>query len=135
MPWPARGCAYDLSAAFAKAVREKRTVTRAGVKVETGGGAQVCGRRDRANPGAGGAAGHGHGGVHGRRGPEAKPPGKRLQTGTSPAALARMEQELRQARDELQTTREQMQTSQEELRSANEEMQSANEELQSTTRS
>jgi two-component system, chemotaxis family, CheB/CheR fusion protein len=46
--------------------------------------------------------------------------------------LARLEQEVRDAREELHTTREEMQTSQEELKSTNEELQSTNEELQST---
>ena len=126
------GLRYDLSAAFAKAVREKRTVTRAGVKVETGGGAQVVDVVIEPIQEPEGLRGTVMVVFTDVAAPEAKPPGKLRQTGTSPAALARMEQELRQARDELQTTREQMQTSQEELRSANEEMQSANEELQST---
>jgi two-component system, chemotaxis family, CheB/CheR fusion protein len=43
-----------------------------------------------------------------------------------------MEEELNRMRERLQTTIEEMQTAQEELRSANEELQSNNEELQST---
>ncbi len=43
-----------------------------------------------------------------------------------------LEVELEHAREQIQTTREEMQTSQEELKSTNEELQSTNEELQST---
>ena len=50
------------------------------------------------------------------------PPGRRVRE---------LEQELQQTREEVQNTREEMQTSQEELKSINEEMQSTNEELQS----
>ena len=49
------------------------------------------------------------------------------------AAVARLEQELREARQRLQLTVEEAETSNEELRAANEELQSINEELQSTT--
>jgi two-component system CheB/CheR fusion protein len=126
------GLRHELGAAFQKALREKRTVTQAGVKVRTDDGVQVV---DVAiepiqEP-------------EGLRGtvmivftegppPDAKLPGKARRTAANPAALARREQELRHARDELHTTREQMQTSQEELKSVNEELQSTNEELQST---
>ena len=48
------------------------------------------------------------------------PPGRRVRE---------LEQELQQTREEVQNTREEMQTSQEELKSINEEMQSTNEEL------
>ena len=48
------------------------------------------------------------------------------------AQLDMLTQELQQSHEELQSTREEMQSSQEELKSANEELQSANEELQST---
>jgi two-component system CheB/CheR fusion protein len=61
--------------------------------------------------------------------PVDKPPGKRTRIS---AAEAKLEQELRHAREEIRSTREEMQTSQEELKSSNEELQSTNEELQST---
>jgi two-component system CheB/CheR fusion protein len=126
------GMRHELSTAFSKALREKRTVTQTNVKVETNRGMQTV---DIA--------------IEPIQEPEslrgtvmvvfteatsidAKSPGKATRTATSPAALARREQELRQARDELLTAREQMQTSQEELKSVNEELQSTNEELQST---
>jgi two-component system CheB/CheR fusion protein len=57
------------------------------------------------------------------------PPGRAK---LAPAAMVKLDQELRQAREEMQSTQEEMQTSQEELKSANEELQSTNEELQST---
>jgi two-component system CheB/CheR fusion protein len=126
------GLRYELGAAFQKALREKRSVTRSRVRLATDGGAQTVDIT-----------------VEPVLEPEAlqgtvmvvftdvatlasEPLGKAKRTTTKPAALDQREQELRRARDELQTAREQMQTSQEELRSANEEMQSTNEELQST---
>ena len=123
---------YDLGAAFAKALRERRTVALAGVKLRGNAGVQAVDVviEPVQQP-------------EGLRGmvivvftdvalSERKPAGKDRRTAIQPAALARKEQELRQVRDELQTAREQMQTSQEELKSANEELQSTNEELQST---
>ena len=126
------GLRYELGTAFQKALREKRTITQTGASVRTDGGVQAVDVliepiqepetlrgtvmvvfRDVALPAA-------------------KMPGKAKPGAPVPAALARREQELRQARDELQMTREQMQTSQEEITSANEELQSTNEELQST---
>ena len=126
------GLRYELSAAFQRALREKRTVNLSGAKLEDKGGAQAV---DVV--------------IEPIRGPEtlrgtvmvvftdvalpaAKSPGKGRRGAPAPAALARSEQELSHVRDELQVTREQMQTSQEEIKSANEELQSTNEELQST---
>jgi len=126
------GLRYELGTAFQKALRDKRAVTHAGVKVNGDGGAQTV---DIAiepiqEPAA----------LRGTvivvftdvASPAIKPPGKAKQGTTNPTTLARRELELRQARTELETTREQMQTSQEEITSANEELQSTNEELQST---
>jgi two-component system CheB/CheR fusion protein len=127
------GLRYELTGVFHKALRQKGTVTLRNVKVGTNGGAQVVDLTVQAigEPGA-------------LRGlvmivftdvetpPETKVSGKAKRTPASSAMLARMEQELEQARQDLQTTREEMQTSQEELKSANEELQSANEELQSS---
>jgi PAS domain S-box-containing protein len=125
------GLRHELSLAFGKALRQKRTV-QAGVQMGTEGDARTVDIviEPVQNP-------------EGLRGmvmvvfkegtrPEANPTGKPGRNEASPAALARKEQELRQVRDELQTTREQIQSSQEELRSVNEELQSTNEELQST---
>jgi len=127
------GLRYELTGVFHKALRQKGTVTLRNVKVGTNGGAQAVDLTVQAigEPGA-------------LRGlvmivftdvetpPETKVSGKAKRTPASSAMLARVEQELEQARQDLQTTREEMQTSQEELKSANEELQSANEELQSS---
>ena len=127
------GLRYELTGVFHKALRQKGTVTLRNVKVGTNGGAQAVDLTVQAigEPGA-------------LRGlvmivftdvetpPETKLSGKAKRTPASSAMLARVEQELEQARQDLQTTREEMQTSQEELKSANEELQSANEELQSS---
>jgi two-component system CheB/CheR fusion protein len=126
------GLRYELGVAFRKALREKRTITQTGARVKTDGGVQAVDVliEPIQEPET-------------LRGtvmvvftdvalPAAKTPGKAKPGAPVPAALARREQELRQARDELQMTREQMQTSQEEITSANEELQSTNEELQST---
>ena len=126
------GLRYELGAAFQKALREKRTVTRSRVSLASDRGVQAVDIT-----------------IEPVQEPEAlqgtvmvvftdvatlasEPLGKAKRTTAKPVVLAQCEQDLRRARDELQTTREQMQTSQEELRSANEEMQSTNEELQST---
>jgi two-component system CheB/CheR fusion protein len=126
------GLRYELGSAFQKALREKRTITQAGAKVGSNGGVQAVDIviEPIQEPEA-------------LRGtvmvmftdvalPAAKAQGKGKPGAPAPAALARRELELRQARDELQATRQQMQTSQEEIKSANEELQSTNEELQST---
>jgi two-component system CheB/CheR fusion protein len=126
------GLRYELGAAFQKALREKRTVTRSRVRLASDRGVQDVDIT-----------------IEPVLEPEAlqgtvmvvftdvapidtEPSGKAKRKTTKPVVLAQREQELRRARDELETTREQMQTSQEELRSANEELQSTNEELQST---
>jgi two-component system CheB/CheR fusion protein len=126
------GLRYELGAAFQKALRKKCIVTQTGMKVGTNGGVQAVDIliEPIQEP-------------ESLRGtvmvvftdvalPAAKAPGKGKPGAPAPTAIARREQELRQARDELQATRQQMQTSQEEIKSANEELQSTNEELQST---
>jgi len=126
----AEGLRQELGSLFQKALREGRSVVRAGVKLEGSAAGQTVdvtieplvepeGLRgivmiaftDVAVPPAVGRPGKGR---------------------PAPAAQASLELERRHAREELQTTREQMQTSKEELKSANEELQSTNEELQST---
>ena len=126
------GLRYNLSSAFAAAVREDRTVVVNGIKVGTNGGTQLIDLtiekltepkglrgtvlvliRDTTEAAAGKA-------------PKGRPAAAR-----SPR-VADLEQDLQHSRDEVQTTREEMQTSQEELKSTNEELQSTNEELQST---
>jgi two-component system CheB/CheR fusion protein len=123
------GLQYELGSVFQKAVREKRTVAK--TRLRLGGAAEQAVDvtvEPLQEPEA-------------LRGmvmvvfadvavlPAVKSPGKGKHP---PAVVAKMEQDLREARDDLRTSREQMQTSQEELKSANEELQSTNEELQST---
>ena len=124
------GLRHELGSAFQKVLRERRPVVRAGLKMGSNGAVQSVditvepllepeGLRGMVLIAFADAA--------------APPAVERVgKSRPAPAALARTERELRQAREELQTTREQMQTSQEELKSANEELQSTNEELQST---
>jgi two-component system CheB/CheR fusion protein len=127
------GLRYELSGAFATALREEGPVTTRAAKVMTNGSTQAVD-------------------VTVQRLPEPRelrgtvlialveapaavePPqteGLALPKGTTPR-IADLQRELQHARDEVQTTREEMQTSQEELKSTNEELQSTNEELQST---
>jgi two-component system CheB/CheR fusion protein len=127
------GLRYELTRAFAEALRQKTSVALHGLKVGTNGGAQYVDVTiqqltepeslrglvmivftDTAAPTTATASGR-----------SAKLPAR------SPR-LAELEQELLQVRAEARATHEEMQTSQEELRSANEELQSTNEELQST---
>ena len=127
------GLRYELTRAFAEALRQKTSVALHGLKVGTNGGAQYVDVTiqqltepeslrglvmivftDTAAPTTATASGR-----------SAKLPA------LSPR-LAELEQELLQVRAEARATHEEMQTSQEELRSANEELQSTNEELQST---
>jgi two-component system CheB/CheR fusion protein len=125
------GLRYELSAAFATALKEDRAVIVRGLRIGTNGGSQ-------------------HVDVTVQRMSEPKelrntvmiviadvvapPPGREAPAPRKAATtrLAHLERELQQAREEVQTTREEMQTSQEELKSMNEELQSTNEELQST---
>ena len=127
------GLRYELTRAFAEALRKKESVALHGLKVGTNGGAQYVDVtiQQLTEPGSlrglvmivftdtvAPAVAHASG-----------------RSAKSPALSARLdelEQELLQVRGEARATHEEMQTSQEELRSANEELQSTNEELQST---
>ena len=127
------GLRYELTRAFAEALRQKESVVLPGLKVGTNGGTQYVDvtlqRLDEPES---------------LRGlvmivfTDIAPPAPATISGRSaksPARsprLAELEQELLQVRGEARATHEEMQTSQEELRSANEELQSTNEELQST---
>jgi two-component system CheB/CheR fusion protein len=125
------GLRYELSSAFATALRQEGPVTVRAVKVGSNGGVQTVDltvqkllepKELRGTmiiaitdlPSA-------------PRGARGKP--KRAPTSSR---LVELEREVQHAREELQSAREQMQTSQEELKSINEELQSTNEELQST---
>jgi two-component system CheB/CheR fusion protein len=128
------GLRFELAGAFQKALRQKDSVTLAGLKVGINGGRQCV---DLA--------------VRKLNEPEAlrglvmivftdvatpvtseEPHVVRKKTpARSAPRVAELERELERAHAELQSTREEMQTSQEELKSSNEELQSTNEELQS----
>jgi two-component system CheB/CheR fusion protein len=127
------GLRYELTRAFAEALRQKESVALPGLKVGTNGGTQYVDVTiqqltepeslqgfvmivftETVAPMAANASGR-----------SAKPQARN-------SRLAELEQELLQVRGEARATHEEMQTSQEELRSANEELQSTNEELQST---
>ena len=129
-PMARKGLRYELSTAFAKALRQAGPVNLRGMKVGDGRrsvdiaiqrldepeplrGLVMIAFTDVAAPPA----------VKGTARSRGAPAGARR--------LAELEAELQQARTDVMTTREAMQTSQEELKSTNEEMQSTNEELQS----
>jgi two-component system CheB/CheR fusion protein len=126
------GLRYEMSSAFARALREQRPVTVRGVKVGTNGGTQDADLsvQKLAEPRE----------LRGtmmivitdvaRVPATAQAPRPRGMSGGP--RIGELEQELQRVREEVQTTREEMQTSQEELKSTNEELQSTNEELQST---
>ena len=141
------GLAGPLSIAFAKAMRQKITVTLKTVQVEGNGGdyAVSVTLQPLFEPAA----------LNGMllivfadvemppvkkvlgKAARATIQGSQLATLTqewqeSQNELQATRQEMQQSHEELQTTREEMQTSQEELKSTNEELQSTNEELQST---
>ena len=125
------GLRYELSRAFASALRQEAAVALRGLVVGTNGGTQTIDVvvQKLSDPKE-------------LRGTVivvlSEAPRPALHTGSpakprrAPAKLAEMEEELQRAREEVRTTREEMQTSQEELKSTNEELQSTNEELQST---
>jgi PAS domain S-box-containing protein len=125
------GLRYELSAAFATALREDHAVTAHGLRVGHNGGTQLVDLTVEKL----GEPKEFRGTVMivlaDVQGPPARPGGRaRRQPGS--ARLSDLDHELQHAREEVQTTREEMQTSQEELKSTNEELQSTNEELQST---
>ena len=127
------GLRYELSGAFAKALRQKGTVALNGLKVGSNGGEQCVNvtvqQLEEIGPLQGlvmivfTAVAASEAAKAAVRPPQAHPHNARL---------AELEQELLQVRAEARATHEEMQTSQEEFRSASEELQSTNEELQST---
>jgi len=124
------GLRYELTHAFAEALRQKESVALHGLKVGTNGGTQYVDVT-----------------IQQLTEPEllrglvmivftdivapttATPSGRSAKSPARTPRLAELEQELLQVRGEARATHEEMQTSQEELRSANEELQSTNEEL------
>ncbi len=126
------GLRYELSSAFARAMREDGPVTsRALDRTPTNGsasGIDLTVLRLVEPQGLRGTVL-----ISFADAPVVAPPeGKAPPPGVVTARIADMRREVQHARDDLQATREEMQTSQEELKSTNEELQSTNEELQST---
>ena len=126
------GLCGALSEAFAKAVREKTTITLSNLRVGSAKGESTTDVS-----------------VHFLCAPEGlrgtvlivfaaaaltlpTPKGKKEGMEYADAQVAALTDALKQSREEIQNAREEMQSSQEELKSANEELQSTNEELQST---
>ncbi|MBN2193203.1 MAG: PAS domain-containing protein [Polyangiaceae bacterium] len=122
------GLRYELIRGFQKAVRERRPISHRQVQLDGASRVVEVTIEPLQEPeGLRGMVAVLFAEVPVPRVPE--PAGKNRKT---PTSVAKLDQELRRARDEVQTTREEMQTSREELTSANEELQSTNEELQST---
>ena len=124
------GLRYELSSAFAKALRQDRAVNLRGIKVGTNGGTQHVNLTIQRLAEPKDLAGTMF--VVVADAPPASPPAKRARGRHRTPPRSAIEEELQRSREETQTVREEMQTSQEELRSTNEELQSTNEELQST---
>ena len=127
------GLRFDLSSAFADALRDERPATVRRVRIGTNGGTQTVDltvQRLLEPKDLRGAMMIVMADVPSV--PEPPHPGKGRAARGSDARLLELKRDLQQAREEIQTTREEMQTSQEELKSTNEELQSTNEELQSS---
>jgi len=118
------GLRYELSGAFATALRSKEPVTLKAVKVGSNGISQTINLTVQpvAEPKS----------LRGTMmvvfsevavAPEGPPSTRAVKTRVN-ARVAELEPEWQHAREEVQTTREEMQTSQEELKSTNEELQS-----------
>ncbi len=126
------GLRYELSSAFAKALRDDAPVTMGGLRVGNNGGSQTIDLTVQKLADPKELKGHVIVVIKDvAAAPAERAPTKALRRNEI-ARLAALEDEARRAREEVQTTREEMQTSQEELKSTNEELQSTNEELQST---
>lgn len=125
------GLAGPLNEAFARAVREKATVTLNDLKIQNNGNAlrvEVV-----VQPLSTPAAMQGMMLIVFREiGEVRKARTPRNNNATYDAQLAELTRELQQYREDVQITHEENQASQEELKAANEELQSTNEELQST---
>jgi len=129
------GLAGPLHEAFARAVREKVTVTLKDLRIQTNGSALSV--DVVVQPLSTPAAMQGMMLIVFREigeasAKKAKAPSKTKRNAMDEARLAELTRELQQSREQVQITYEEMQTSQEELKAAYEELQSTNEELQST---
>jgi two-component system CheB/CheR fusion protein len=125
------GLRYELSGAFATAVRDTGPVMVPAVKVVTDSGTQAVDLTVQKLVEPKELRGHVLISIEDIATTPEPPQGKAKRTAIN-VRLGDLERELQHAREEVQTTREEMQTSQEELKSTNEELQSTNEELQST---
>jgi two-component system CheB/CheR fusion protein len=126
------GLRYELSAAFAAALREDRQVVVRAVKVATNGSSHSVDVSVQKLQEPKDLRGTMMIGIADASTPPADPKGKGRSGMVVSGRQIELERELQHAREEVQTTREEMQTSQEELKSTNEELQSTNEELQSS---
>lgn len=125
------GLRYELSTAFASAIREGGPIVVRGIKVVTNGSSQIVDLNVQRLSEPKELRGSVMIAITDVSAPPQELPGKARRS-VAATRLADLERELQHAREEIQTTREEMQTSQEELKSTNEELQSTNEELQST---
>jgi two-component system CheB/CheR fusion protein len=126
------GLRYDLSAAFAAALKDDRALTVRGIRVGSNGGTQTIDltvQRLLQPRELRGTVMIAFSDVPTPHPVKGQATDKLLGGSSRAVALA---EELQRAQEEVQSTREEMQTSQEELKSMNEELQSTNEELQST---
>jgi len=127
------GLSGAVHSAFAKALRQQKTVTLDALRVGTNGGTQYVDVTVQAIAAADAARAMVLVVFRDVAPPVTIPAVAAPDPiGAHRARLSAAEKELAQCRDELHITREEMQSSQEELRAANEELQSTNEELQST---
>ena len=126
------GLRHELSLMLPKAMRDKATLTRPGIRVDTLDGAQTVNLTVRAIESPEALRGMAMIVFSDVLTVVAPAPSARGKHGSARGRLVELELTVQQAREEVQTVREEMQTQQEELKSGNEELQSTIEELQST---
>jgi two-component system CheB/CheR fusion protein len=123
------GLRYELSKAFAAALRDDQEKVVRRIKLGTNGGTQIVTltvqRLKQPKELSGSVIV-----VLSEAEATTRPP--KVVAVSEPKRVSELRAELERAQEDIQTTREEMQTSQEELKSTNEELQSTNEELQST---
>jgi chemotaxis methyl-accepting protein methylase len=126
------GLRYELTSAFAAALRDNRAVAVRGIHVGTNGGTQTLDLTVQRLSEPTELEGSVIVVINDVPAPPKPAKGKKAARVPASRRVRALEAELQRAREEVQTVREEMQTSQEELKSTNEELQSTNEELQST---
>lgn len=126
------GLRLELASLIRRALRQRREVHTAGVRIQNNGDHQVVNLSVRPLGSHGGAEGLALVTFEPVQGTAA--PGRIGSRGgdKSLKAVKQLEQEIKHLKQRLQISMEQMETSQEEFKSAHEELQSTNEELQST---